>query len=697
MARPAMTPDADGTGGVPLAIARILWLPVVLAALLWALSRSPALTEVAAGVAIFLFGMRSLEEGFRAFTGGTLERILQRATASLWRSLGFGLLATALMQSSSLVSVITISFLGAGLIGLTEGIGIIFGANLGTTTGAWLVAAFGLKVEIATYAMPLLVLGIVLVFQRSTTRRGTGYLLAGLGFLFLGIHYMKTGFASFGDTIDLAALALPGLRGLLVATLLGILATVVMQSSHATLALTITALAAGQIGYESALALSIGANVGTTVTALLGAIGSNVDGRRLAIAHLIFNLTTGAVALTFIGPLLAVVDLASGWLGIAADDHTLKLALFHTLFNLVGILLMLPLLGRLVALLQRLVKERPRTVSTPRFLAETMLQTPGAALEAVRKELRHLYDNVFDIMALVLHVEPKGLRRGEGLAGLERPPDRVRQIDVDDYYQRRVKPLHGAIVDFIARLPTQDEQGAQVFRLRSAGQGLVEALKEVKHLEKNLLRFLIVANRDVQREYLAIRGRLVRLLNEIQRIADGREENPTVALDILRIEMEEQDIVANGQLDRLIRERRITSAMATSLMNDSGYARQAARNLIAAAEVIFSPFEPIRHEIERGLHLDEQEIQESIGLASPAAAPEEGPAHLAVERATAVEGAPRDAAAAHLADAARGADAEAAVRRGERREGAGPPRAAPPGPAPAAQEGPQAREGDEAR
>ncbi|WP_200381745.1 Na/Pi symporter [Thiococcus pfennigii] len=660
-----------------LAIARNLWLPIVLAVLLWALTRSTALTEIAAGVAIFLFGMRALEEGFRAFTGGTLERILERATASLWRSLGFGLLATTLMQSSSLVSVITISFLGAGLIGLTEGVGIIFGANLGTTTGAWLVAAFGLKVDIAAYAMPLLVLGVVLLFQRSATRRGTGYLLAGLGFLFLGIDYMKMGFEAFEGTVDLAALALPGLRGLLLFVLIGIFVTVVMQSSHATLALTITALAAGQIGYESALALAIGANVGTTVTAILGALGSTVDGRRLAGAHLVFNLATGTVALTFIGPFVAAVDLASGWFGIAPDNHALKLALFHTLFNLVGVLLMLPLIGRLVALLQRVIEERPRTVSTPRFLAEAMLQTPGAALEAVRRELGHLFDNVFDIMALTLHVDPKRLRRGEGLEGLDRPPERVRPIDVDDYYQRRVKPLHGAIVDFIARLPTQDGQTAQAFRLRSAGQGLVEALKHTKHLEKNLVRFLLVANRDVRHEYIAIRQRLVGLLNALQRIADGREENPTVALDILRIEIEEQDIVANGQLDRLIRDRRITSAVATSLMNDSGYARQIARNLIEAAQVIFFPFEPIRHEIERGLHLDEQEIHEAIDLPPPVATPRKapegrdeasrpGPESPLLERGAAGEGAPRDPEAAPLADAAPGAGARETLGRGDR-------------------------------
>lgn len=145
---------------------------------------SPDFKEIAAGVAIFLFGMLFMEEGFKAFTGGILEKLLQKTTNKLWKSLSFGVLSTTLMQSSSLVSVITISFLSAGLIGLAAGIGIIFGANLGTTTGAWLIAGFGLKVKISAYAMPMLVFGIIMVFQKSRSIKGLGYILAGLGFCF---------------------------------------------------------------------------------------------------------------------------------------------------------------------------------------------------------------------------------------------------------------------------------------------------------------------------------------------------------------------------------------------------------------------------------------------------------------------------------------------------------------------------------
>ena len=272
---------------------RKILLPTILMILAAGFWNSADFKEIAAGVAIFLFGMISLEQGFNLFTGGILEKILRKSTSSLWRSVGFGIISTTIMQSSSLVSVITISFLSAGLITLAAGIGIVFGANLGTTTGAWLVAGFGLKVKISAYAMPMLVFGVILILQKARAMNGIGYILSGMGFLFLGIHHMKEGFESFKETIDLAQFAVAGYPGLFLFSSIGIFATVVMQSSHATLVLIITALAAGQITYENALALAIGANIGTTITAILGSMSANEQGKRLAGAHLVFQCCHG--------------------------------------------------------------------------------------------------------------------------------------------------------------------------------------------------------------------------------------------------------------------------------------------------------------------------------------------------------------------------------------------------------------------
>ncbi len=590
-------------------------LPTIFLVLGYGFWISPDFKVIAAGVAIFLFGMLSLEEGFKAFTGGILERLLQHTTNRLWKSLSFGILTTTLMQSSSLVSVITISFLSAGLIGLASGIGIIFGANLGTTTGAWLVAGFGLKVKISAYAMPMLVFGVILVFQKSRTWKGVGYILAGLGFLFLGIHYMKEGFEAFKDAIDLAAYALPGLKGLLLYSLLGIAATVVMQSSHATLVLIITALAAQQITYENALALAIGANVGTTITAILGAMSSNVQGRRLAGAHLVFNLVTGIVAILFIQQFLLAVNFISDWLGIADDDYTLKLALFHTLFNLVGVLLMLPLTGKLVQLLERLLRGRERLVDEPRFLNEAAMELPESAMQAIRNEMGHLLDNAFELIAAALSIKPESVRSEKDLQGLVEQSPQVTKIDIDAVYERRIKTLYSAITAYISQVQASasEHYGEELYQLRKASMNIVEAIKDIKHLQKNMVRFTQSTNSAIRTQYNRLRLQLAGVLREVALI---RSESATgvsmLSLDAVKLAIEEEDIIANGKLDRLIRKHAISAEMATSLMNDSAYAYDVADNLIQMGRVLFAPLGHDTLDVESELLLNEDEMSELL-------------------------------------------------------------------------------------
>ncbi|MCK5191409.1 MAG: Na/Pi cotransporter family protein, partial [Methylococcales bacterium] len=334
----------------------------------------------------FLFGMLSLQQGFRSFTGGVLAKVLRAITDSLAKRLCFGVISTMMMQSSSLLSVLVISFISAGLLDLASGIGIIFGANLGTTTGAWLVAGFGIKVNISAYAMPMLVFGVLLVLQKSKNLQGIGYILTGIGFLFLGIHYMKEGFDAFKGTINLTDYALSGLIGLVVFVALGVATTIIIQSSDATMVLIITALASGQVTYENSLALAVGANIGTTVTAIIGSLSANVKGKQLAGAHLVFNLFTAIVAIVFMQQFVWLVDEFCMLVGIAAEDYALKLAAFHTLFNVVGISVMLPMARPLARLLERLLVDKAGAVDEPRFLTQSALQFPDTAVEAVRKE-----------------------------------------------------------------------------------------------------------------------------------------------------------------------------------------------------------------------------------------------------------------------------------------------------------------------
>jgi len=594
---------------------RKILLPSMLLILAYGFWISPNFKQISAGVAIFLFGMLSLEEGFKAFTGGKLESMLTRSTDTYWKSLGFGALTTSIMQSSSLVSVITISFISAGLISLAAGVGIIFGANLGTTTGAWLIAGFGLKVKISAYAMPMIVFGVILIFQKSKNLKGIGYVLAGLGFLFLGIHYMKEGFDAFKDTLDLKTYAVDGYPGIFLFVLLGLIATVIMQSSHATLVLTITALAAQQITYENGLALAIGANIGTTVTAIIGSLSANVDGRRLAGAHLLFNLTTALIAIALIYPLRDLVDVVSRWVGIAADDYTLKLAVFHTIFNVIGILVMSPFINQMVRFLERVLKPVVRTSAQARYLHDASIEFPETAIEAVRKETLHLYDNAFRIISGGIRLKPEWITPTRNLDKILKPGNRSQPIDINEQYALTVKSLYSQIIDYISRsqVNLSPEQTDELFALRSAGQDIVEAIKDISHLHKNLDRYLISPNPSIKNEYAEIRAQLASILQTLSIVREqGEDSTAILSLDDLQHEVRQRHQQLTGKADKLIRNNQITAEMATSLMNDSHYAYEAANNLIEIGRLLFSTGDINLRHAERSLALDEHEINEAL-------------------------------------------------------------------------------------
>ncbi|MCU7835793.1 MAG: Na/Pi symporter [gamma proteobacterium symbiont of Taylorina sp.] len=590
---------------------RKIFLPTILLVLAYGFWISPDFKEISAGVAVFLFGMLFLEEGFKAFTGGLLERILAKTTDKLWKSLSFGVISTTLMQSSSLVSVITISFLSAGLISLAAGIGIIFGANLGTTTGAWLIAGFGLKVKISAYAMPMLVFGIILVFQKSIHLKGIGYILAGLGFLFLGIHHMKEGFEAFRTTIDLKAFSVSGYPGLFLFAFLGVAATVIMQSSHATLVIIITALSVGQITYENGLALAIGANIGTTITAILGSMSSNVQGKRLAGAHLIFNMATALIAIALIYQIMDVVDAFSNMVGIAADDYTLKLAVFHTIFNTIGIIVMIPFINHLVNFLTRFMPEKVVSVATPKYLSEASEMIPDSAIESVRKEILHLYDNAFAIIAHGLNLHRHDIISERDTNEIIIDTKSPIPINIDEQYELNVKGLYSDIVAFISRAQIQmtAEQGNELFELRTAGRDIVEAIKDTKHLHKNLSTYMISDNPHIRDEYNKIRLHLLLVLRGLE---EAKEGDDILSLDNLKFDMELNDTTTNGTLEELIHSDKITAEMATSLMNDASYAYNLTDKLVQMGEILFVAGDLEMREAERSLALDKDEMKEIL-------------------------------------------------------------------------------------
>ncbi len=595
-------------------------LPAILLVLILGFWASSDFQQIAAGVAIFLFGMMMLEDGFKLFSGGFLDQMLRAATKSLPRAVSFGVLSTAILQSSSLVSVITISFLSAGLINLLGGVGIIFGANLGTTTGAWLVAAFGMKLDLSALSLPMLAIGIVLVMQRGKYSRGAGLALAGIGFLFLGIHNMKEGFEAFRDQVDLSRLAMTGLAGLAVYSLIGALATVIMQSSHATVVLIITALASGQLTYDNALALAIGANIGTTITAILGALGANFQGRRLALAHLIFNLSTALVALVLIAPLRDLVDVMASAIGLADDNYTLKLAIFHSVFNLLGVALMIPVIQPLIRFLTRAIPEPVLDLSRPKYLSDAVEGFPSTIEPALRREVHHLYKNAEELIAHGLNLHRGQVFSSKDIAATVRASRKPIEFDLDARYEQRVKTLHAAIIEFTTRVGANDLSEAEIekiYALRDVANRIVRAVKSIKHLRRNVTQFTTQPKGGVSKIYNDLRTEIARILAEINKLDQAPlEARSSLWLDQERIQVERDQAQTSEHIDALIRKGELDAITATSFINDSGYAYSAMRDLIEAARDLYIAPNTTLAEVERLIELDEEDVHEIAGTGS---------------------------------------------------------------------------------
>ena len=573
---------------------------VFLIALAFALYFNPNFKTISAGVAILLFGMIMLEEGFKTFTKGPLQNILKKATNKLYKSITVGAFVTALIQSSSLVSVITISFISAGLISLVEGLGLIFGANIGTTATAWLVAGFGLKIKISALALPMLVFGIIFSFQKKNSLKGLGNVLAGLGFFFLGIHYMKEGFDVFKEYIDLTQYAVSGFFGAIVYTFLGIIITTILQSSSATLALILTALSAGQIEYENALALAIGANVGTTITAILGAIGSNIAGRRLAGAHLIFNVITGIIALTLIYPLANLVNIISDAMHISSSDYTLKLALFHTIFNVIGVIVMVPFIHRLESFLMRVVKDKGDvSIVVPKYLNEAVLQFPASVISSLIDESKHLYKNsIFEIVAHGLNIHREDIKSDEKLKRVIEKSKEDLHTDVEELYYKRVKIIYSEIIRYATtaqnKLNLNKEQNKVINEIKIANRKMVEIIKDVRELNKNITLSLNLDNKHLQKEYDDFRKKLTKVLRVIyffRKSEDSKEYAEKLAK--LKKDAKENIRKSNKTIDKLIRKDLITAEMASSLFNDFTNVNDITKKLIEVAELLYGKVDTI--------------------------------------------------------------------------------------------------------
>ncbi|MBX3353618.1 MAG: Na/Pi cotransporter family protein [Phycisphaeraceae bacterium] len=345
---------------------------------------TPMLVTLAGSIGLFLVGMILLTDGLKAVAGDALRRLLTKAVSNQWTGAMWGAILTALVQSSTATSLVTIGLVSAGLLTFTQAVGVILGANIGTTGTSWLVAAVGLKISLSTVALPMIAFGAVMRLFGKGRWSAMGFAIAGFGLLFVGIDGMATGMADLSERFDPSQLPrADGLVGRLLLILIGLAMTVVVQSSSAAAATTITALYAGAISIDQATAMIVGQSVGTCFTALMTIPGAPTAAKRTALAHVMFNVII-ACAVFFILPAFtdAVVWFAER---AGAESASVQVAIFHTTYKLTAALIFLPFALPFANLIEWMLPQRgPRLIAN---LDDSVADVAEVGVEAARRSI----------------------------------------------------------------------------------------------------------------------------------------------------------------------------------------------------------------------------------------------------------------------------------------------------------------------
>ena len=546
---------------------------------------------IVAGVAVFIIGMQFMEDGFKFFSGGILEKLIANSTNTNSKAIFLGITATAILQSSSLIAIIVISFLSAKIISLAGALGVVFGSAVGTTATTWIVSTLGVKIDIAAFALPMIIFGVIFRFYKNRNFQGVGNILLGLGFVFLGIGYMKDGFEDLKQGINLAQFAIDGYAGIIVYTLIGALATVIIQSSSATMALTVTALVTGQIVYINAMAIAVGANIGTATTAALGAMVSNANSKRMAVGLFIFKGITAVITLASLYLMIDFVDYISKYLGIKSDDWAMKLAVFHTLFNLVGLLIFSFFIPKLVIFLKKLfVEDKDSYISKPKFIDMEVIAVPFAALKATRKETIHLYDNASEVLSHAIMLHRHRYIGKSNISKIVKESSDIIDLNIDEFYESRIKSLYSDIIDYSTYFINEldDEKRSYLNDLRNACRDIAESVKNTKELQKNIKKYISSNNGYIKDEYNYIREAIAKTINTINEIKNSKDEIDVLSKsELLKEYLKGLDVIATRRIDILIREKRIDKKMATSLLNDSYHANLIISRLISVSKVLW--------------------------------------------------------------------------------------------------------------
>ncbi len=461
--------------------------------------------EILSGLGVLLFGMFYMEHALKEALGFKLKRWIRNSTSTPFKSLLTGASATAVLQSSTVVTLMTLSFVSASLISLTAGIAVIFGSNVGTTVTAWIVATLGFKVKIELFALPLIGLGgfVLILGQSHKKLAATAQAMIGFGLLFFGLDIMKTAIEFVSANVDLSQYTQ---LHLVVFVGLGFILTAMIQSSSAATAITLSALYSQILSFDQSAAMVIGTNVGTTITALLGGIGGIPDKKRAAVAHLLFNLFTGLIAYLML-PFLTYFLMTTLNL---KDDPIMALALFHTIFNVLGVVLLIPFIPLMAKYLEKIFVHD--TKQPTKFIHKVDPQSPDTALIALRDEANNLFIKTIKFVLLLANIKPNDVFNKDGNVknSISKNTDRI-EFDFYKSYEK-IKEIESNTVTFVNILTQQNlnsKQSEYLDILSRSVRESVYAAKILKDIKNNLDDFSDSENQDIVHIYNEIRKNLV--------------------------------------------------------------------------------------------------------------------------------------------------------------------------------------------
>ena len=391
--------------------------------------------KILAGIAIFLLGIKFMEESLQELAGRRFKLFLKKQTENKIKAIGGGAIVTALLQSSSIVSLMVLAFVGAGIIHMQNALAIILGANLGTTISNWIVALVGFKVNIENIALPitgLAGLGYV-IFNKPSPLHNWSRFLLGFSFLFVGLGYIKTGIEEVVQHVDLKQYEN---SPVIIFFVIGFIITTIIQSSSATMALTLSALHAGAINLHDSMAITLGSEVGTTIKLFIASIKGSAVKKRVALGNFLINIITVGFVIIFLSPINRLITEVIG-----IKDNLIALVFFQSLINIFGIILFYPLLN----VLGRFLENRFRsTDEETMFIHKVDVKEPSTALDALEKETRHFIEVVCNYALSCFEINDRSKKESE-------LNEKYLEFNIVEKYEY-IKFLHGEIYSYNIQL-----------------------------------------------------------------------------------------------------------------------------------------------------------------------------------------------------------------------------------------------------